>query len=220
MLDISLRDFLKQRGFRGLSLIDSVIKSMSVTVLTFQLATALAHLKSAGITHSDLKPDNIMMVDHVWQPLKVKIIDFGSAFETSGARSGSYIQTRWYRSPEVMLGLPYTEAIDVWSLGCVAAELFLGQPLYPGRNEYEMVSLQLNLFPSPSVLIGFLFHSLKYMKLYVLKYSKRKIHKGLIWAKLKLLQLDANQRITPRQLLQHPFISMSHLQELIPHRPK
>ncbi|XP_029929810.1 homeodomain-interacting protein kinase 1-like [Myripristis murdjan] len=259
MLDISLRDFLKQRGFRGLSLSE-------IRPIMHQLATALAHLKSAGITHSDLKPDNIMMVDHVWQPLKVKIIDFGSAFETSGARSGSYIQTRWYRSPEVMLGLPYTEAIDVWSLGCVAAELFLGQPLYPGRNEYEMFS---HIVRTQGPLPDHLLHCGRRTNMFFCKSSTNR-HQwrlktpaeyygdNVSWSGetltqplrsledlqqisgsgrgtsagnmandlcrfvamlKKLLQLDANQRITPRQLLQHPFISMSHLQELIPHRP-
>ena len=61
----------------------------------------------------------------------IKLIDFGSAcFENRTVYS--YIQSRFYRSPEVVLGSPYSVAIDMWSFGCVAAELFLGLPLFPG----------------------------------------------------------------------------------------
>lgn len=52
----------------------------------------------------------------------------------------TYIQSRFYRSPEVLVGLPYTSAIDMWSLGCIAAELFLGLPLFPGSSEYNQIT--------------------------------------------------------------------------------
>lgn len=69
---------------------------------------------------------------------KVKIIDFGSAcFE--GYTAHTYIQSRFYRSPEVLMGLPYDSAIDMWSLGCVAAELFLGLPILPGVHEHDQL---------------------------------------------------------------------------------
>jgi dual specificity protein kinase YAK1 len=69
---------------------------------------------------------------------KIKLIDFGSAcFE--GYTAHTYIQSRFYRSPEVLIGLPYDSAIDMWSLGCVAAELFLGLPILPGVHEYDQV---------------------------------------------------------------------------------
>jgi serine/threonine protein kinase len=69
---------------------------------------------------------------------KIKLIDFGSAcFE--GHTSYAYIQSRFYRSPEVLLGLPYDSAIDIWSLGCVAAELFLGLPILPGVQEHDQL---------------------------------------------------------------------------------
>jgi serine/threonine protein kinase len=69
---------------------------------------------------------------------KIKLIDFGSAcFE--GYPSHTYIQSRFYRSPEVLVGLPYDSAIDMWSLGCVAAELFLGLPILPGVHEHDQL---------------------------------------------------------------------------------
>jgi dual specificity protein kinase YAK1 len=68
--------------------------------------------------------------------VNLKVIDFGSAcFE--GFAVFHYIQSRYYRSPEVLLGLPYDSAIDMWSLGCIAAELFLGIPIFPGSSEYD-----------------------------------------------------------------------------------
>jgi hypothetical protein len=69
---------------------------------------------------------------------KIKLIDFGSAcFE--GNTAHTYIQSRFYRSPEVLVGLPYDSAIDMWSLGCVAAELFLGLPILPGVHEHDQL---------------------------------------------------------------------------------
>lgn len=63
----------------------------------FQLATALEFIKHAGVVHADLKPENIMMVDHVRQPLRIKIIDFGIACRDPEARTDQILQTLWYR---------------------------------------------------------------------------------------------------------------------------
>ncbi|XP_044027491.1 homeodomain-interacting protein kinase 1-like isoform X2 [Siniperca chuatsi] len=131
-LDKSLYDFMKERYFRPLLL-------KEIRPIVQQLATALDHLKAVGIIHADLKMENVMLVDHVREPYRVKVIDFGLACNVSAARLGSYIQTRPYRSPEIILGLPFTEAIDMWSLGCMAATLYLGTLLYPGRSEYDMM---------------------------------------------------------------------------------
>lgn len=69
----------------------------------------------------------------------IKVIDFGSACHES-SRIYTYIQSRFYRSPEVILGLQYTSAIDMWSLGCIVAELFIGIPLFAGSSEYNQLS--------------------------------------------------------------------------------
>nr|XP_004660890.2 homeodomain-interacting protein kinase 3 [Jaculus jaculus]XP_045011766.1 homeodomain-interacting protein kinase 3 [Jaculus jaculus]XP_045011767.1 homeodomain-interacting protein kinase 3 [Jaculus jaculus]XP_045011768.1 homeodomain-interacting protein kinase 3 [Jaculus jaculus] len=132
MLEQNLYDFLKQNKFSPLPL--KVIRP-----ILQQVATALKKLKSLGLIHADLKPENIMLVDPVRQPYKVKVIDFGSASHVSKTVCSTYLQSRYYRAPEIILGLPFCEAIDMWSLGCVIAELFLGWPLYPGALEYDQI---------------------------------------------------------------------------------
>uniref|UniRef100_A0AAX7TIE4 non-specific serine/threonine protein kinase n=1 Tax=Astatotilapia calliptera TaxID=8154 RepID=A0AAX7TIE4_ASTCA len=132
MLERNLYDFLKQNKFSPLPL--KVIRPVLQ-----QVATALKKLKSMGLIHADLKPENIMLVDPVRQPYRVKVIDFGSASHVSKAVCSTYLQSRYYRAPEIILGLPFCEAIDMWSLGCVIAELFLGWPLYPGALEYDQI---------------------------------------------------------------------------------
>ncbi|XP_063800589.1 homeodomain-interacting protein kinase 3 isoform X2 [Pseudophryne corroboree] len=132
MLEQNLYDFLKQNKFSPLPL--KVIRA-----ILQQVATALKKLKSLGLIHADLKPENIMLVDPVRQPYRVKVIDFGSASHKSKTVCSTYLQSRYYRAPEIILGLPFCEAIDMWSLGCVIAELFLGWPLYPGALEFDQI---------------------------------------------------------------------------------
>ncbi|XP_033823667.1 homeodomain-interacting protein kinase 3-like isoform X1 [Periophthalmus magnuspinnatus] len=132
MLEQNLYDFLKQNKFSPLPL-------RIIRPILQQVATALKKLKCLGLIHADLKPENIMLVDPSRQPYRVKVIDFGSASHVSKAVCSTYLQSRYYRAPEIILGLPFCEAIDMWSLGCVIAELFLGWPLYPGALEYDQI---------------------------------------------------------------------------------
>ncbi|KAI1890702.1 hypothetical protein AGOR_G00156360 [Albula goreensis] len=132
MLEQNLYDFLKHSKFSPLPL-------RCIRPVLQQVATALMKLKSLGLIHADLKPENIMLVDPLRQPYRVKVIDFGSASHVSKAVCSTYLQSRYYRAPEIILGLPFCEAIDMWSLGCVIAELFLGWPLYPGASEYDQI---------------------------------------------------------------------------------
>ncbi|CAI5454796.1 unnamed protein product [Caenorhabditis angaria] len=132
MLEQNLYDFLKQNKFMPMPL-------NSIRPILQQVLTALHKLKSLGLIHADLKPENIMLVDPHQQPFRVKVIDFGSASHRSKAVTNTYLQSRYYRAPEIILGLPFNEAIDMWSLGCVIAELFLGWPLYPGSSEFDQI---------------------------------------------------------------------------------
>ena len=125
LLDISLYDYLKINRFRGFPL-------LWVRTVTQQLISVLLELKLSGIIHCDIKPENILFQDS--RKGSVKLIDFGSAC-VEHERMYSYIQSRFYRAPEVILGVRYSFPIDMWSLGCVISELYTGRPLFPGENE-------------------------------------------------------------------------------------
>lgn len=85
--------------------------------------------------------------------LSIKVIDFGSSCYQS-ERTYTYVQSRFYRSPEVILGIEYTTAVDMWSLGCILCELITGQPLFPGETEQEQLACIMEVMgiPPPSVL--------------------------------------------------------------------
>ncbi|KAK5169851.1 dual specificity protein kinase yak1 [Saxophila tyrrhenica] len=130
LLSVNLYELIKQNQFRGLS-------TTLVRVFAQQLLNGLCLLSKAKLIHCDLKPENILL-KNLESPI-IKIIDFGSACDERQTVY-TYIQSRFYRSPEVLLGLPYSAAIDMWSLGCIVVELFLGLPLFPGSSEYNQVS--------------------------------------------------------------------------------
>lgn len=144
LLSINLYEFIKNNNFQGLSL--GLIRRFAQ-----QLLVSLKFLRKQRVIHCDLKPENILLR----QPNKsvIKVIDFGSScFEDE--RVYTYIQSRFYRSPEVILGLPYDVGIDMWSLGCILAELYTGYPLFPGENEVEQLACIMEIcgLPPQSVL--------------------------------------------------------------------
>ncbi|KAI8605804.1 hypothetical protein EDD21DRAFT_362770 [Dissophora ornata] len=130
LLSVNLYELIKQNQFRGLSM-------SLVRVFTAQLLDALCVLSEARIIHCDLKPENVLLKN--LETPTIKVIDFGSACHEQQTVY-TYIQSRFYRSPEVLVGLPYSSSIDIWSVGCIAAELFLGLPLFPGSSEYNQLS--------------------------------------------------------------------------------
>jgi len=138
LLSSNLYDVLQKTKFKGLSL--SLIRKIA-----YQVLTSLYFLSPSGtnIIHSDLKPENILLRE----PTKsgVKIIDFGSSCRRN-EQIYTYIQSRFYRAPEVILGLPYSQAIDMWSLGCILVELHTGEPLFPGDNETHQLGIISEVF--------------------------------------------------------------------------
>ncbi|KAG1729189.1 kinase-like domain-containing protein [Suillus paluster] len=139
LLSSNLYELIKQNQFQGLS-------TQLVKVFTAQLLDALTVLKDARLIHCDLKPENILLKS--LQSPQIKVIDFGSACHERQTVY-TYIQSRFYRSPEVILGIPYTSSIDMWSLGCIAVELFLGLPLFPGTSEYNQITRIVEMLGMP-----------------------------------------------------------------------
>jgi dual specificity tyrosine-phosphorylation-regulated kinase 1 len=131
MLSLNLYELLKNTHFAGVSL--DLIRKFAKQILK-----GLAYLArpDIDIIHCDLKPENILLR----HPKRsgIKVIDFGSSCKSS-KRMYSYIQSRFYRSPEVMLGLPYSVAIDMWSLGCILVEMHTGEPLFSGTDQFDQM---------------------------------------------------------------------------------
>uniref|UniRef100_A0A3B4TUA0 Protein kinase domain-containing protein n=1 Tax=Seriola dumerili TaxID=41447 RepID=A0A3B4TUA0_SERDU len=143
ILDISIEDLIQRMTFKPLHLSE-------IRVIAQQMLVALDALKSLGLVHADIKPDNIMLVDHQLQPFKVKLIDFGMAVPISKVRTGTMIQIPGYRAPEVMLGLPLTEAVDMWGLGCILAFMYLGQDPYPLHCKLEVLRVIIQMQGQPN----------------------------------------------------------------------
>ncbi|XP_027141845.1 homeodomain-interacting protein kinase 3-like [Larimichthys crocea] len=142
LLDKSLFDLMVARNFKPLHL-------SAIRVITQQMLVALNALKSIGVAHRDIKLDNIMLVNHELFPFKVRLIDFGLAIPVDRMKPGQVIQALPWRAPEVILGLPMNEGIDMWTVGCVMAFGHLGKHLYPNSCEYEVMSYMVDLLGAP-----------------------------------------------------------------------
>ncbi|KAH7945363.1 hypothetical protein HPB49_010021 [Dermacentor silvarum] len=132
LLSYNLYDLLRNTNFSGVSL--NLTRKFAQ-----QMCTALVFLSSPdlSIIHCDLKPENILLCNP--KRSAIKIVDFGSSCQL-GQRIYQYIQSRFYRSPEVLLGIPYDMAIDMWSLGCILVEMHTGEPLFSGANEVDQMN--------------------------------------------------------------------------------
>ena len=122
---------------------------LSVKLYMYQLARALAHIHGLGICHRDIKPQNLL-VNPARQQLK--LCDFGSAKSlVKGEPNVAYICSRYYRAPELIFGaIDYTVAIDVWSYGCVLAELLLGTPIFPGPTAVDQLIEIVRIIGTPT----------------------------------------------------------------------
>ncbi|BGP14545.1 serine/threonine protein kinase, CMGC, dual-specificity [Rhodosporidiobolus nylandii] len=130
LLSINLYELVKANSFAGFS--TTLIRRFATQILK-----SLILLYHHRVVHCDLKPENILLR----HPAKsgIKVIDFGSScFENE--KVYTYIQSRFYRSPEVILGMNYHMGIDMWSLGCILAEMYTGYPIFPGENEQEQLA--------------------------------------------------------------------------------
>ena len=129
-LSINLREVLKKFGR------DVGINLRAVRLYAHQMFLGLSLLRKCNIIHADLKPDNILVNE---SRNFLKICDLGSASDASDNEITPYLVSRFYRAPEIILGLPYDFAIDTWSVGCTLYELFTGKILFTGRNNNQML---------------------------------------------------------------------------------
>ncbi|XP_017057934.1 serine/threonine-protein kinase PRP4 homolog [Drosophila ficusphila] len=129
-LAMNLREVLKKYG-KNVGLHIKAVRSY-----TQQLFLALKLLKKTGILHADIKPDNILVNEN---NLILKLCDFGSASAISDNEITPYLVSRFYRAPEIILGIPYDYGIDTWSAGCTIYELYTGKILFSGKSNNQML---------------------------------------------------------------------------------
>lgn len=145
LMSLNLYELIKKNNYNGFSM--SLIRRFCNSIVK-----CLRLLYKENIIHCDLKPENILLKQR--GSSSIKVIDFGSSCYVD-RKIYTYIQSRFYRSPEVILGLQYGTAIDMWSLGCILAELYTGFPLFPGENEVEQLACIMEVLGlPPKVLIS------------------------------------------------------------------
>uniref|UniRef100_A0A9J8A924 mitogen-activated protein kinase n=2 Tax=Cyprinus carpio TaxID=7962 RepID=A0A9J8A924_CYPCA len=117
-----------------------------VQYLVYQILRGLKYIHSSGIIHRDLKPGNLA----VNQDCELKILDFGLARQADSEMTG-YVVTRWYRAPEVILNwMHYSQTVDIWSVGCIMAEMLLGKPLFKGNDHLDQLREIMKITGTPS----------------------------------------------------------------------
>ncbi|RLN19030.1 hypothetical protein C2845_PM02G01040 [Panicum miliaceum] len=119
---------------------DVGLKLTAVRMYSKQLFIALKHLKSCNVLHCDIKPDNVLVNE---AKTKLKLCDFGSAMSAGMNEITPYLVSRFYRAPEIILGLPYDHPLDMWSVGCSLFELYSGKVLFPGKTNNDMLPLHM-----------------------------------------------------------------------------
>ncbi|XP_041701369.1 mitogen-activated protein kinase 14A isoform X1 [Coregonus clupeaformis] len=200
--------------------LNNIVKCQKLTddhvqFLIYQILRGLKYIHSADIIHRDLKPSNLA----VNEDCELKILDFGLARHTEDEMTG-YVATRWYRAPEIMLNwMHYNMTVDIWSVGCIMAELLTGRTLFPGTDHIDQLKLIMLLVgtPGPELLMKISSESARNYINSLPPMPKRNFSDVFIGANPqavdlleKMLVLDTDKRITAAQALAHPYFSQYH----------
>ncbi|KAG7475686.1 homeodomain-interacting protein kinase 2-like [Solea senegalensis] len=253
-LDMSVLDLFERSN--------KPFKLSEIQIITQQTLVALNTLRGIGMIHTDIKLDNIMLINHKLHPFKVKLIDFGLACDVKGLCVGDILYIPQYRAPEVYLGLPLNEAVDMWALGCVMVSMYITANLFSGKCELGTVEEIVQLLGQPDdhlLNTGIYTHKYFYRNKDTWKLKSEcscstgnssmssfsssettPVHEPLnsMTSKLltslkdivksrpgvaeykdtqafesfivQILQVDPQKRISPREALRHPFLTLEH----------
>jgi mitogen-activated protein kinase 1/3 len=206
----------------------------------YQTLRALKAMHSANVLHRDLKPSNLLLNANC----DLKVCDFGLARSAASTEDNSgfmteYVATRWYRAPEIMLTFKeYTKAIDVWSVGCILAEMLSGKPLFPGKDcecsgihrycvdltdtlcaDHHQLTLILDVLGTPTMEDYYGIKSRRAREYIRSLPFKKKIPWKAMFPKTSDLALDLLERllafnpvkrITVEEALKHPYLEPYH----------
>lgn len=187
-----------------------------IMFFTYQILRGLKYLHSANIMHRDLKPSNLTVNENC----ELRIIDFGLARTERDEMTG-YVATRWYRAPEIMLKwMHYTKAVDVWSVGCIVAEMYRHRAIFPGNDHVDQLNkiLQVVGFPSDSLLAQINQDARSYLERMPVRPAR--VNFSEYFSDIKsssaieligqMLQLDPENRITCERALEHQYLRAYH----------
>lgn len=213
-------DFIEHDLKTLLTLMPSPFLQSEIKTLMLQLLSAVAHCHSNWILHRDLKTSNLLMNNRG----TIKVADFGLA-RRYGDPVGvggltQLVVTLWYRAPEILMGATtYSTAIDMWSVGCIFAELLLKEPLFQAKNEIELLSMIFKLLGPPTSSSWHDYSTLPLAKTITLpspqphQFRQRFHHMTTAGIDLlvSLLTYDPEQRISAEEAVHHPYFSESPL---------
>jgi mitogen-activated protein kinase 15 len=197
----------------------NILEDIHKQYIIYQVLKCLKFMHSANLLHRDLKPSNLLLNSEC----HVKVADFGLARSLDTKEPDQtpiltdYVATRWYRAPEILLGSnKYTKGVDMWSLGCILAELLLGKPVFPGTSTLNQLDRVMELIGRPSQedidaidcpLAQTMLESLPPTKAKRLRDVFPTASDDALDLLKSLLHFNPHKRLTAEQALRHPYVS-------------
>lgn len=198
-----------------------------IQYFTYQILRGIKYVHSAGIIHRDLKPANLLVNSNC----DLKICDFGLSTNTRDGHDDpsksspltEYVATRWYRAPEIMFSASrYSTAVDMWSVGCIVAEMYVRSPLFPGSDYRSQITSIFSKLGTPAEMDQMTMMSRRARKYihtlprstYTLDSFLARSSKNIDYSSLdliqKLLVYAPNKRMTVHRALEHDFVQRYH----------